>query len=242
MESLEKRFHELHDQFVSELTTEGKVSVYTMLQALTMLPIVLKAEYDESVQQRLPVLEVATSLQGLFLRLNPLFAFIDHPSLLNHLVSRFGSETLKNNMKSYEHDIQVFMHKTTVAELMDHWPGRQVSDFATMRAKFDGNPQNYTLQKLNDFRRKFACKLRLSEFIFTLIGSEHSNSFVAIWAVHSVVMHIIIENCDQIEDKFYQREGVLSLYVGETQLYPLKVRNFNKMLQMHSSKYSCLSA
>ena len=194
-----------------------------MLQALTMLPIVLKAEYDESVQQKLPVLEVATSLQGLFLRLNPLFAFIDHPSLLNYLVSLFGSEILKNDMKSYEHDFEVFMCKTTVAELMDHWPGRQLSDFATVRAKFDGNPRNYTLQKLNDFRRKFACKLRLSEFIFTLIGSEHSNSFIAMWAVHSVVKHIIIENCDQIGDSFYQCESVLSLHIGEAQLYPSKV-------------------
>ena len=66
MASLEKRFHELHNQFVSEVTTDGKVTVYMMLQALTMLPIVLKAEYNESVQQKLPVLEVATSLQGLF--------------------------------------------------------------------------------------------------------------------------------------------------------------------------------
>ena len=54
MASLEKRFHELHNQFVSEVTTDGKVTVYMMLQALTMLPIVLKAEYDESVQQKLP--------------------------------------------------------------------------------------------------------------------------------------------------------------------------------------------
>ena len=223
MQSLEKKFQELHGQLVSELTSEGEVSVDTMLQALTMLPVALKAEYDDSVQQRLSVLEEATSLRRLFLRLNPLFTFIDYPGLLNHLISRFGSEALKNDMMSYERDIQVFMHKTTVAELVDHWPGRQVSNFATMRVKFDGNPQNYTLQKLNDFRRKFACELRLSEFIFTLIGSEHSNSFIAIWAVHSVFMHVIIENYDQIGDKFYQHEGVLSLHVGGTQLYPSKV-------------------
>ena len=197
MASLEKRFHELHNQFVSEVTTDGKVTAYMMLQALTMLPIVLKAEYNESVQQKLPVLEVATSLQGLCLWHNPLFAFIDHPSSLNHLVSQFGSEVLKKDTESYENDI-IFMRRTTVTELMDHWPGQQLSDFVTLRVKFDGNPQNYTRQKLNDFRRKFVCELRLSDFIFTLIGSERSNSFVAMWAVYSIVMKTAIKlriNC-----------------------------------------------
>ena len=221
--SLENKFQELHCQFVSELTSQGTVLVDTMLQALTMLPVTLKTEYDESVQQRLTVLEEATSVRRLFLRLNPLFTFIDYPGLLHYLISRFGSEPLKRDMISYEQEIQVFMHKTTVAELMDHWPGRQVTNYATMRVKFDGDPQNYTLQKLNDFRRKFACKFRLSEFIFTLIGSERSNSFIALWAVHSVIAHVIIENSHQIRDEFYQCEGVLSLHVGEIQLYPSKV-------------------
>ena len=62
IESLENKFQELHTWLVSELTSEGKISVDTMLQALTMLPVALKAEYDDSVQQRLSVLEEATSL------------------------------------------------------------------------------------------------------------------------------------------------------------------------------------
>ena len=220
---LENKFQALHSQFVSELTSQGTVSVDTILQALTMLPVTLKTEYDESVQQRLTVLEGATSVSRLFLRLNPLFTFIDYPGLLHYLISRFGSETLKKDMTSYEQEIQVFMRRTTVAELMDHWPGRQVSNYVTIRVKFDGDPHNYTLQKLNDFRRKFACELRLSEFIFTLIGSERSNSFIALWAVHPVITHVIIKNSGQIGDKFCQCEGVMSLYVGVTQLYPSKV-------------------
>ena len=223
IESLENKFQELHTRLVSELTSEGKISVDTMLQALTMLPVALKAEYDDLVQQRLSVLEEATSLHRLFLRLNPLFTFIDYPGLLNHLISRFGSVALKSDMMSYERDIQVFMYNTTVAELMDHWPGRQDSNLVIMKVKFDDNPQNCTLQKLNDFRRKFACEIRLSEFIFTVIGSEPSSSFVALWGVPSVVVHTIIENCKRIGDEFYQCEGVLSLHVGEAQLFPSKV-------------------
>ena len=221
--SLERKFQELHDQFFSELTHEGIISAEAILQALATLPADSKTGYDQSLQRIILTLEEAPSASSVLLHLKALFSFIDYPSLLNHLISRFGSDILKKEMSAYEQDIQIFIHEITVAELIQHWPGRQISNFATVKVKFDGNPQNITLQKLNEFRRRFSNKLGLSEFIFTLIGCEHSTSFTALWAVHSFIIQVVTEYICQIIDEFFQREGVLTLHVDGALLYQSKV-------------------
>ena len=136
----------------------------------------------------LPTLEGRNTITELFLRLSPLFVFINY-GLLDHLISKFGSPALKEDMKSYVSEVKVFMRETTVADLMDYWPGEQhpCMNYSELKAKFSDDPRLYTLERLNDFQRKFCCKIRLSEFIFGLILLEAGESFYATWLVPTIV-------------------------------------------------------
>ena len=86
---MEEQFGAIHDQFLTELTNTG-VSVDRLLQALTLLPLTLRKQYESTIQGMLPELENKEVVRNLFHRLNPLFTFIDY-KLLQHLVSKFGS-------------------------------------------------------------------------------------------------------------------------------------------------------
>ena len=85
--------------------------------------------------------------------LNPLFTFIDY-ELLQYLVSKFGSQGLKQEMTSYTGKVQLFKKVTTIDKLINHWPGLEAPpiDFKILRAKFADDPKSYTLEKLDSFR------------------------------------------------------------------------------------------
>ena len=221
---LEEEFKDLRFQLVTELNCTTHISVDKVLNSLTALPVILRSQYEGPLQEKLSVFENTTSIDQLFRRLDPLLTFIDYPGLLSHLISTFGSVSLKQQMSSYETKIRCFLSVTKVADLIDFWPGQQYEGFARLKVKFDGDPKSYTLEKLNEFRRKYASELRLSELIFILIGCEHSSSFFVSWIVHpSIDIQIIIERSKLISDEFYLEEQVMYLSLDEAQLYP-KVR------------------
>ena len=118
IEELEEEFDALHKGLLSDIKANEAISVEEFLQALTLLPISLRREYESSIQEKLTTLERIPTINGMFLRLNPLFSFLDY-GLLEHLVRKFGGHALKQGMTSYVAKINVFMSETTVAQLMD---------------------------------------------------------------------------------------------------------------------------
>jgi hypothetical protein len=146
---------------------ERRVSVDDILAELTLLPIECCKEYESLIQQKLPLLEESTRLTTLFNRLNPLFTFIDY-GLLQHLISNLGSTELQEDMTSYVYGVRKFMRGTTVGDVMDHWPGEHVPqmNYSELKIKFKDDPRTYTLERLNNFRRKFAVEFGfLSSFL-----------------------------------------------------------------------------
>ena len=121
IDALEEQFSCLHKRLVNELS-KGDTSVEEVLQVLTMLPLKLRREYQSRIQNMLPELEDKKFVDNLFYHLNPLFTFIDY-ELLQYLVSKFGSQGLKQEMMSYTEKMQAFKKVTTIDELIKHWPG-----------------------------------------------------------------------------------------------------------------------
>ena len=224
-ENLEADFHVLHQRLISEMTKE-RVPVKEFYQALTMLPIAFRKEYESPIQHTCILLAVkdidddSAVTHGIFLPFNPLFVFIDY-NLLNHMISRFGSPELKSDMMVYIEEMQVFMKETTVGDLIDHWPGYEVSDlnYTKLRAKFEDDPKMYTLERLNTFRRRFCSQIRLSEFIFGLISLESAKSFFATWIIPTAVVPELTEAIQQLDEGFFRREHVVVMSVNEKQLY-----------------------
>lgn len=231
VETLEGRFDELHHRLVSEVIKE-RVPVSEFFRKLTKLPIALKNEYASPIQHTctLPAVKdidgdsVVTA--SIFLPLNPLFVFIDY-NLLDYIISKFGSTELKKDMALYVEDVQVFMRETTVDDLIDYWPGHEVSDlnYTKLKAKFKDDPMTYTLERLNKFRRTFCSHVRLSEFICCLISFQPSKSFFATWIIPIAVVPELTKAIQQLDKSFFQEEHILLMYVNEKQLYPFDASN-----------------
>ena len=219
----EKSFNELLHQLKSELTA-NEVSVETLLQSLTTLPIYFKREYETAIQKLLPEVEVEgkKTIPELFFRLNPLFTFIDY-NLPEYLASEFGSEDLNRKMGSYVERIKIFMKRTTVEELMHahYWPGDEVcpEHFSRFYAKISDNPKTYTLEKLNHLRRNLCSVLRLSEVLFNLVWIGASSSFIAVWLIPYMVVMKLTESFSNVEKVFFEDNHILMIELNENVIY-----------------------
>ena len=221
IKTLVEEFDCLHERLVNEVSSGG-TPVREVLRALTRLPFTFKTEYESKIQSMLPELEERRVIDNLFYRLNPLFTFIDY-ELLQHLVSKFGSQALKQEMMSYTEKVQLFKKRTTISELINCWPGLKVPpiDHELLRAKFADDPKSYTLEKLDFFRNRFFNELRRSEFVTVsiLMLVESANSFIAVWFIPTVPVQELTEAINQIDMTFFQSEQILELSLGERTLY-----------------------
>ena len=226
IESLEEQFDNIHSRLVTELT-EGGTSVEEVLQALTKLPFAFRKQYQDTIKVMLPDLETKDRISSLFNLLNPLFTFIDY-ELLKHIVSKFGSSKLKEDISVYIEKVQLFKKATTVSELIEYWPGMEVpeSNYSRLRAKIGHDPGTYTTEELDNFRRKFFSQLRLSDFVSVsiLMLLECTNSFIAIWRIPAVVIPELVEAFSQMDITFCLAEHIVELSVDERTLYQKDVQ------------------
>ena len=113
IEHLEDQFDTLRTQIKRELSIERVVTVKTIIDALTSLPLSLKREYESTIAKYVPDMRKEEQIEDLFFHLNPLISFIDY-GLIEHVIKKFGSDRLKKDMQSYSTDMQTFMKHTTI--------------------------------------------------------------------------------------------------------------------------------
>ena len=232
IEDLEQQFDKLHGQLVQELTSE-MASIDSILHSLTKLPLPLRSTYEVPILKMLPDLERKKNIDLLFYRLNPLFTFIDC-ELLAHLISKFGSPTLREDMESYLDQIKLFKQQTTVGDLIEYFSGRSIADndqnYKRLRAKIDGDPKVYTLEMLDDFRKKFCRKMLLSDFVSVLVLEllEAACSFYAVWLIPSVLAEDMAIRAPLVDTDFYLSEHIQELSLDGLSLYPATSMSVHK--------------
>ena len=187
--------------------------------------MVLRNEYEKSIQEKIPTLERADNIRKLFCHLNPLSSFIDY-HLVEHLVEEFGSEQLQEDMSAYVKLVQVFYDETTVEQLMDHWPGRRdiPPHFEELRAVIGEDPGTFTLRRLDNLRKEFCSEVRLFETVLILKRFGRKNSFLVCWVVPSVFVPQLKSAIIRLR-RFFQRESIFSVTVGTHRLYSIAVRD-----------------
>ena len=177
---LERQFSSMRRKLLFELQARSDMSLDTLIDSLTLLPVTLGVEYHQFMLDMLDTLESADSFRKIFHHINLHFTFIDH-GLMGHLIEEFGSDQLQRDMSAYTIKMQSFLSQTTVLQLMDYWPGRRDIRpyFEKLMAAIDRDPKTLTLQEVDDLRKKLFCETKLSEVILLLIDvPARKKSFV----------------------------------------------------------------
>ena len=213
-------FNRLLFELREELDRRG-VSVNKLLDSLTLLlPSKLKIEYETLLQRMLAKIHKFKETNQIVLRLGSLLSFMDY-HLLKHLIQMFGNDKLKSDMLSCEKDIDVFMKNTTVAEVINHWPGRRLhsTDFKKLWMKIGDNMQTYTLQKLNELRRKHSCHLQLSVILSGIVDIAPASSFFVAWAVPTWAIDEVTKAIRHVDPTFYESEHITMVILDDKLVY-----------------------
>ena len=132
-------------------------------------------EYEMFIHRHLMKMGKETTFHDLWVRLCDCWNFLDF-NLLKHVITRFGSEDLKQKNETYEHDLQSFQKVARVCDFIDYWPGQKQSHpgtgFKKLFVKLKCDWDNYTLEDFQTTNEKLSRLLRVPNFSLGLIKIE----------------------------------------------------------------------
>ena len=237
IENLENQFCSLRTRIIRELSDKPDMTVQTLLDILTGLPLSLRKEYESSIAKCIPDMRKETQVNELFIvYLNPLTSFIDY-ELIEYVIKKFGSDALKRDMQSYCSELILFMRKTTIKQLINHLPGQTEipPKFSLIEAKIDQNASECTLEELNVIRKRYCGEVKLSEIVFHLVAVVESNSFIVRWLVPLALISDIMKSARNLDQSFYQECRITSLTLDGMWLFLSEVEIDGMWSQVHIS-------
>ena len=181
---LDEMFDSLKEN-VQQSLEKRVVPVKKIANALTSL----SADYDDHHRMFLKsnVTELYTSVDHsvLFGHMNFHWNYLD-PSLLNHLVGKFGLKEVKDEMEAYKSHLRQFRMKTPLRLFCLAQKKKRVRfspGFQEVVAEFSWPEEHeITLEEVEQFRQEFASNFNLRDFAMMLI-EVRPGSFVVTWVI-----------------------------------------------------------
>ncbi len=158
---------------------------------LTYLPADIRAEHYQFLKSNLDELVRADNTEQIFMYLNLYWSFLDY-SLLEHIINKFGSVQLNDDMTKYATELAVFIATTTVAQFVERWPtvcGRKTipPHFSELTVRITLSASECTLERLEKVRKDFCREFSLSTFALVLAEVQPGSVFV-VWYVPSSIV------------------------------------------------------
>ena len=220
---LENSFHELAYRLLGELR-EKNIHVNNIVDCLTVTQWSKNKEVYNLVHEKMDEMENEKTLRRLINLLNTVWNFLDY-HLLEYIIIKFGSKSLKENMRQYVSDFENFQQNTTLYHFTQCWPGRQKKppEYVKVTAELRLDPKTCTLHKLDELRRTIQREFfpSLSKYISTLLDDKHEmGSFVITWILPPQLADQLIRGAIRPENHhFFKENNILSFSVRNQLLY-----------------------
>ena len=166
------------------------VGVRRFKESITLLPVAIKPEHFQFIKKSLEDIKSVRSIEDLFWHLNLYWTYLEY-SLLSHIIhshSDIVSTDLEEAMKRYTEDIEAFKKDTTVGQIIEvglgNIRGEPPPGFTRSTVKLNKNVSEYTLQELDEIRRKASKAFNLPEFILVL-ETVYQSSICIVWHIPS---------------------------------------------------------
>ena len=157
-----------------ELIQGRKVSIEDLLTELTLLPSSIKHNHMIFLKENISNLNNASDLREIFMHFNLYWDYFNY-TLLEVIITAYGSETLKKQMKSYSSDMQQFWQKITVTNFIPYC--KKMKKFEIIPKEFvrvevkdaiDKPISEYTLMELEELKHHLCLSCQLPSFALIL--------------------------------------------------------------------------
>ena len=168
-----------------------------------------------------------------------------HFRLMSTVMDKFGSDCLKNVMKSFHN--YVYTRESTVKQLVSlpPIPSQTSKYFVSVESRNKEDPSDCSLARLLNFQARFCTIANIDEvcFITDKIEAETSDSFIVKWHIPSSLASELLKCTNQLDLKqteLFQEMNVASLQLGgmwcyNNQLTPLGIQLRKRYQQSQGS-------
>ena len=120
----ESKFRTFVDQAYQEVNRKMNPSVF--LSRITCLPVSARSQHRSFIEEKLTNIPPPVTFENIWTKLNLYWDFLNY-GLLEHVISNFGSQDLKQNMQMFMNSLHsnkqldsVTSSRAGHAEMMDH--------------------------------------------------------------------------------------------------------------------------
>ena len=208
-----KQFEEKYADLVASVRNafkRGGGSFEKVRNCLLQLPVSLK-QYARLLQCEASRLARASSIDELFFILSPHWDFLN-PSLLAHLVQRFGDDQTKKSVDEYLEELRKFRMRTKLSDFIDKWTGTPLPDTQEIVMELEDNWGEQSLEQLEVLRIEVSRKRCLGDYVMSLKGIKES-SVDAVFSLPDVVDIPSLE-LESLQEYFQQHQVLRILHNG----------------------------
>ena len=228
----ESKFRTFVDQAYQEVNSKMDPSVF--LYRITCLPVSARTQHRSFIEEKLTNIPQPVTFVNIWTKLNLYWDFLNY-GLLEHVISNFGSQDLKQNMQEYVHELSTFKETTRLCDFIESWPCRNDSppeDSLKRVVKMKHDWSKCTLQDVESFKKALVHKFFLPEFDILHQKAERGCVCVT-WLTSPSIATLLQQNLANIETEFFKKHGInaitIELQEGEKPsvgTFPEKLRSF----------------
>ena len=215
IQNLEKKFIEIADRTFDEIH-ENKPDVERFRARLVSLSFKYQEQHKEFFQILIEHIEKDTTIDHIWIRLSGYWSFLNY-TLLEILVHKFGSQTLKDDMGDYMKQLKEFRRKTRLCQFAKYCnkinkqlPEHDLQEFVVkLKQRWD----ECTLQDLEELKENITQQFFLPSFV-TSIRSIRPGSIIVTWTLPTLIASALERNLKNIDiSPFCKENGIKCILI-----------------------------
>ncbi len=218
---------------------QQKVDAVDLSACLMSINVRLREVHKEFFDNELTQVTESTSLLSVWEQLTELGDFLNY-ELLEHVISTYRPDSLKDDMETYVTDLRTFRKKTLLRDLVEHWPRLTEppkDEFRELVVKMNKEWNTCTLEDIELFRQGLTQTFLLKHCVF-LLGKISSGSILITWYIPTDAAMTLKRDLQNTQDReLFKEHGVEWLTVDGEKCYYSPLRKYaNSFKDTYTSK------
>ena len=203
-----------------------KMEPAEFLSRVTCLPVSERTQHRSFIKKNLTNIPPPVTIVNIWTILNLYWDFLNY-GLLEHVISNFGSEYLKQQMHDYVDELSKFKQTTRLCDFIESWPCRDDRPpehrLKKVVVKMEYEWSQCTLQDVESFKRALVHKFFLPEFDILLQKAERGCVCVT-WLTSPSIATLLQQNLANIETEFFKKHGINAVTIDGQDVYLTPVK------------------
>ena len=211
----------------------GKMEPSDFLPRVTCLPVSDRTQHRSFIKKNLTNIPPPITFVNIWTILNLYWDFLNY-GLLEHVITNFGSEGLKQQMQDYVDELSTFKQTTRLCDFIKSWPcrddGPPEDRLKKVVVKMDKEWSQCTLHDVESFKKALVHKFFLPEFDILLQKAERGCVCVT-WLTSPSNATLLQQNLANIETEFFMKHGIDAVTIDGQDVYLTPVKRYSGYLR-----------